>query len=80
MIELKQVTKRFGAVTAVEHLSFSAERGQIIGLLGQNGAGKSTTLNMITGYYPPSSGQVLVDGKDMMIHPRECKRHIGYLP
>ena len=80
MIQLKQVTKRFGPVTAVEQLSFTAPAGQIIGLLGQNGAGKTTTLNMLTGYYPPTSGQVLVDGMDMLTHPRDCKRRIGYLP
>lgn len=80
MIELKQVTKRYGAVEAVRDLSFRAPEGQIVGLLGQNGAGKTTTLNMLTGYFPPSSGQVLVDGMDMLTRPRECKRRIGYLP
>ena len=80
MIELKQVTKRFGAVEAVKDLSFVAPGGQIVGLLGQNGAGKTTTLNMLTGYFPPTAGQVLVDGMDMLTRPRECKRRIGYLP
>ena len=80
MIELKQVTKRYGTVEAVRNLSFIAPEGQIIGLLGQNGAGKTTTLNMLTGYFPPTSGQVLVDGMDMLLKPRECKRRIGYLP
>lgn len=80
MIELKNVTKRYGAVEAVHDLSFRAPEGQIVGLLGQNGAGKTTTLNMLTGYFPPSSGQVLVDGMDMLTQPRACKRCIGYLP
>ena len=80
MIELKQVTKRYGAAAAVSDLSFRAPEGQIIGLLGQNGAGKTTTLNILTGYMPPTSGQVLVDGMDMLTHARECKRRIGYLP
>ena len=80
MIELKQVTKRFGAVEAVKDVSFVAPAGQIVGLLGQNGAGKTTTLNMLTGYFPPTSGQVLVDGMDMLARPRDCKRRIGYLP
>ena len=80
MIELKQVTKRYGDVAAVDALSFTAPAGQIIGLLGQNGAGKTTTLNILTGYLPPTSGQVLVDGLDMLTHARECKRRIGYLP
>jgi len=80
MIELRNVTKRYGAVEAVAGLSFRAPEGQIVGLLGQNGAGKTTTLNMLTGYLPPTSGQVLVDGMDMLAQPRECKRRIGYLP
>ena len=80
MIELKQVTKRYGAVEAVRDLSFRAPEGQIVGLLGQNGAGKTTTLNILTGYFPPTSGQVLVNGKDMLYEPRACKRCIGYLP
>ena len=80
MIELRQVTKRYGEVTAVDSLSFTAPAGQIIGLLGQNGAGKTTTLNILTGYIPPTSGQVLVDGLDMLTQARECKRRIGYLP
>ena len=80
MIELCNVTKRYGTVEAVNGLSFSAPDGQIVGLLGQNGAGKTTTLNMLTGYFPPTSGEVRVDGMDMLQDPRACKRHIGYLP
>lgn len=80
MIELCNVTKRYGAVEAVSGLSFSAPDGQIVGLLGQNGAGKTTTLNMLTGYFPPTSGEVRVDGMDMLQDPRACKWHIGYLP
>lgn len=80
MIELCNVTKRYGAVEAASGLSFSAPDGQIVGLLGQNGAGKTTTLNMLTGYFPPTSGEVRVDGMDMLQDPRACKRHIGYLP
>ena len=80
MIELKQVTKRYGAVEANRDISFTAPKGQIVGLLGQNGAGKTTTLNILTGYMPPTEGQVLVDGMDMLTHARDCKRAIGYLP
>lgn len=80
MIELKAVTKRYGAVEAIRDISFTAPRGQIVGLLGQNGAGKTTTLNILTGYMPPTSGQVLVDGLDMLTQSRDCKRAIGYLP
>ena len=80
MIELKGVTKRYGSVEAVKDISFTAPRGQIVGLLGQNGAGKTTTLNILTGYMPPTAGQVLVDGMDMLTQARDCKRAIGYLP
>lgn len=80
MIELRNVSKRYGSVEAVRDISFRAPEGQIVGLLGQNGAGKTTTLNMLTGYFPPTSGQVLVDGLDMLDAPRQCKRQIGYLP
>ena len=80
MIELKGVTKRYGAVEAIHDISFTAPRGQIVGLLGQNGAGKTTTLNILTGYIPPTEGQVLVNGMDMLTHARDCKRAIGYLP
>lgn len=80
MIELRHVTKRYGAVEALSDVSFSAPEGQVVGLLGQNGAGKTTTLNIMTGYLPPTSGQVLVDGMDLLQNARECKRLIGYLP
>ena len=80
MIELKGVTKRYGAVEAIHDISFTAPKGQIVGLLGQNGAGKTTTLNILTGYIPPTEGQVLVDGMDMLTRARDCKRAIGYLP
>ena len=80
MIELKGVTKRYGAVEAIHDISLTAPKGQIVGLLGQNGAGKTTTLNILTGYMPPTSGQVLVDGMDMLTQARDCKRAIGYLP
>ena len=80
MIELRHVTKRYGAVEALHDVSFRAPEGKIVGLLGQNGAGKSTTLNILTGYLSPTSGQVLVDGMDLLQNARECKRLIGYLP
>ena len=80
MIELRDVTKRYGTTEAVSGLSFHAPAGQIVGLLGQNGAGKTTTLNILTGYMPPTSGTVQVDGRDMLTDPRACKRCIGYLP
>ena len=80
MIELKGVFKRYGAVDAISDISFTAPKGQVVGLLGQTGAGITTTLNILTGYMPPTEGQVLVDGLDMLTNARECKRAIGYLP
>lgn len=80
MIELTHVTKKYGQLTALNDVSFSAPDGKIIGLLGKNGAGKSTALNIMTGYFPPNSGKVTVNGTDMLTKPRECKRMIGYLP
>ncbi len=80
MIALEHVTRRYGRITALKDVSLEAERGLITGLLGRNGAGKTTALNLMTGYLPPNEGRVLVDGMDMMLKPRECKRKIGYLP
>ena len=80
MIALEHVTKKYGRKAALQDVSFEAERGRITGLLGRNGAGKTTALNLMTGYFPPDEGRVMVDGMDMLLEPRECKRRIGYLP
>lgn len=80
MIEVTELTKRYGDHTAVDHLSFRVEKGQIYGFLGPNGAGKSTTMNMITGYLAPSEGTVTIDGRDIQKEPEEAKRLVGYLP
>ena len=80
MIELKHVTKRYGAKCAVNDISFTINKGEVMGFLGRNGAGKSTTMNMITGYISASEGQILIDGMDILEQPREAKRRIGYLP
>lgn len=80
MIELTNITKRYGATYAVRDVSFSAPKGQVVGLLGQNGAGKTTILNILTGYMPPTKGSVTVGDKDMMKDPRQAKRLMGYLP
>lgn len=80
MIEVKNLTKRYGDHTAVDRLSFRVEKGQIYGFLGPNGAGKSTTMNMITGYLAPSEGTVTIDGRDIQKEPEEAKRLVGYLP
>lgn len=80
MIEVTNLTKKYGNHTAVDHLSFRVEKGQIYGFLGPNGAGKSTTMNIITGYLAASQGTVTVNGKDIQKEPEEAKKCIGYLP
>ena len=80
MIEVKNVTKRYGAVKALDDVSFTADSGEVLGLLGPNGAGKSTTMNIITGYLGSTSGSVLIDGIDILEHPKQAKEKIGYLP
>ena len=80
MIEVKNLTKRYGDHTAVKNLSFQVEEGQIYGFLGPNGAGKSTTMNMITGYIASTEGTVVINGHDILEEPEEAKKDIGYLP
>lgn len=80
MIAIENLTKRFGAFTAVDGISFAVERGTVLGFLGPNGAGKSTTMKMITGFLAPDGGRVSVCGHDVATHPLEAKRMIGYLP
>ena len=80
MIEVRNLTKKYGDHLAVNDLSFTIEKGKIYGLLGPNGAGKSTTMNIITGCLAATSGTVLIDGHDIFEEPIEAKRHIGYLP
>ena len=80
MIEVKNLVKRYGGHTAVDHLSFEIEKGKIYGFLGPNGAGKSTTMNMITGYIASTEGTVVIDGHDILEEPEEAKKCIGYLP
>jgi ABC-2 type transport system ATP-binding protein len=80
MIKVENLTKLFGPKAAVNHISFTVERGEVLGFLGPNGAGKSTTMRMITGFIPPSDGRVTVGGYDMVDDPIPAKRLIGYLP
>ncbi|MBO5269213.1 MAG: ABC transporter ATP-binding protein [Clostridia bacterium] len=80
MIEVRNLTKRYGDHVAVDHLSFTIEPGKIYGLLGPNGAGKSTTMNMITGCLAPTSGEIRIGGYDLLKNPKQAKKHIGYLP
>ncbi|MBN2852244.1 MAG: ATP-binding cassette domain-containing protein [Clostridia bacterium] len=80
MIEIINLTKKYGQVVAVNNISFSVQKGEILGFLGPNGAGKSTTMNIITGYLPSTAGTVKVDGFDILTHPEEVKKRIGFLP
>lgn len=80
MIEVKNLSKKYGDKQAVKNISFKVEQGEILGFLGPNGAGKSTTMNMLTGYISSTSGQVLVDGVDIFEDPKKAKASIGYLP
>lgn len=80
MIEVKNLVKKYGDHTAVDHLSFQIEKGKIYGFLGPNGAGKSTTMNMITGYIASTEGTVSIDGHDILEEPKKAKKCIGYLP
>jgi ABC-2 type transport system ATP-binding protein len=80
LIEVKNLTKKYGDNIAVSNLNFTVEKGKIYGFLGPNGAGKSTTMNIITGCLAATEGQVLINGHDIFEEPKEAKSHIGYLP
>lgn len=80
MIEVKGLSKRYGAHLAVNNVSFNIEKGEIVGFLGPNGAGKSTIMNIITGYLSMTCGEVKIDGFDISEEPQSAKRRIGYLP
>ena len=80
MIEVKNITKKYGSFTAVDNISFKIEEGEIIGLLGPNGAGKSTTMNMITGYIEPTEGEISIEGYDISKKSKKAKAQIGYMP
>ncbi len=80
MIRAENLTKRYGQHVAIDSLNFNIEKGEILGFLGPNGAGKSTTMNIITGYLSASDGKVLVNDLDVLEHPQEVKKMIGYLP
>jgi ABC-2 type transport system ATP-binding protein len=80
MIEVENLTKRYGPHTAVENVSFKVQKGEILGFLGPNGAGKTTTMRILTGYLPASAGTARIAGHDVFEQPLEAKRHVGYLP
>jgi len=80
MIEARELTKRYGSLTAVDALSFSVAPGEVLGFLGPNGAGKTTTMRMLVGFVPPTSGTVSINGLSIDEHPTDVKSIIGYLP
>ena len=80
MIEVKNVTKKYGSTIAVDNISFDVKDGEVVGFLGPNGAGKSTTMNMITGFIEPTNGQIIINGNNISKKPRKAKREIGYMP
>jgi len=80
VIEVKNVTKKYGKFVAVDDISFTINDGEIVGLLGPNGAGKSTTMNMLTGFIEQTEGDIIVDGYNMLKKPKKAKKEIGYMP
>lgn len=80
MIRVKHLTKKYGNITALDDVSFSVKKGEVVGFLGPNGAGKSTAMNIITGYLSSTSGSVTIDGFDILEEPTEAKKRMGYLP
>jgi ABC-2 type transport system ATP-binding protein len=80
LIEVQDLTKAYGPVTAVDHVSFTVNKGEILGFLGPNGAGKTTTMRILTGYMPATSGTARIAGFDVFEDSLEVRRHIGYLP
>jgi ABC-2 type transport system ATP-binding protein len=80
MIEARALTKRYGDVLAVDAVSFTVERGDVVGFLGPNGAGKTTTMRMLTGFVPPTDGAARIAGFDVFDEPLAARRAVGYLP
>ena len=80
MIELRNLTKKFGGIVAVNHLNLSVSEGEIFGFIGPNGAGKTTTLRMMSGILAPTEGSIMIDGIDMARQPEKAKQRMGYIP
>ncbi len=80
MIEVKNVTKKYGNKIAVDNINFEVKDGEVVGFLGPNGAGKSTTMNMITGFIEPTDGTIMINGNDISKKAKKAKKQIGYMP
>ncbi|HIH88513.1 TPA: ABC transporter ATP-binding protein [Candidatus Bathyarchaeota archaeon] len=80
VIEIKNLTKKYGDLLAVDHVNYTIEEGEIFGLLGHNGAGKTTTILMLLGLIPPTEGTAIVNGVDVIKEPLQSRRHVGLLP
>jgi ABC-2 type transport system ATP-binding protein len=80
LIEARDITKRYGDFLAVDHVSFTAEAGEVVGFLGPNGAGKTTTMRILTGFLPATDGTARIDGHDIFEDPLAARRAVGYLP
>jgi ABC-2 type transport system ATP-binding protein len=80
LLDIRELTKRYGPITAVDNISFSVDQGEVLGFIGPNGSGKSTTMKIATGFLAPTAGTVAVAGHDVTREPLEIKRRIGYLP
>lgn len=80
MIEVKNVTKKYGSLMAVNNISFTVNDGEIVGFLGPNGAGKSTTMNAMTGFIEQTTGEIIINGYDTLKKPKKAKEQIGYMP
>src|SRR6187402_3836357 len=80
MLEVRDVTKRYGALAAVNHVSFVVRPGEVLGYLGPNGSGKSTTVKMLVGLMPPTRGHILLDGQDIQDDLVAYKAQVGYVP
>ncbi len=80
LIQAEQLTRFYGSICAVKSVSFCVQRGEVLGLLGPNGAGKTTTLQLLTGNLAPTSGRIMINGIDLLTHPKSAKMALGYLP
>jgi drug efflux transport system ATP-binding protein len=80
LVEASGLSKRFGAITAVDNLSFSMRPGEIFGLVGPDGAGKTTAMRMFAGVMRPDAGSIVIDGIDVLAHPEKTRRHVSYMP